>query len=166
MLSGDWPYTRRFFDAILTGCIPVVVAYPSYVRGKVSWYAYSGPPWYQTVPFPYSIDYSKFVVEVPVKIFEEGGTLQFLDEISAERVTAMQQVLFEVAPKFGYDYEGSSPDAFSMIMEHVLQFVYAVKQKQVKTECEPFLDCENSGNVTCPRGEYNPFGDIQCCTAS
>ena len=52
-------------DAILTGCLPVVVTFKSHVKGYVSWWLPGGPPVERMVPFWDAIDYRSFVVEVP-----------------------------------------------------------------------------------------------------
>ncbi|CAE7368016.1 IRX7, partial [Symbiodinium pilosum] len=44
VVQGDVPHQKRLFDAVLTGCIPVVVAFPSHVQGLVSWWLPQGPP--------------------------------------------------------------------------------------------------------------------------
>jgi len=49
---------------MLTGCIPVVVAFQSHVPDYVSWWLPGGPPIERMVPFWDAIDYRSFVVEV------------------------------------------------------------------------------------------------------
>ena len=56
---------------MLTGCIPVVVAFQSHVPGFVSWWLPGGPPIERMVPFWDVIDYRSFVVEVSES--EVGG---------------------------------------------------------------------------------------------
>lgn len=50
---------------MLTGCLPVVIAFHSHVPGHVSWWLPGGPPAERMVPFWSAIDYRSFVVEVP-----------------------------------------------------------------------------------------------------
>lgn len=48
---------------MLTGCLPVVVAFRSHVRGFLSWWLPGGPPAERMVPFWDAIDYRSFVIE-------------------------------------------------------------------------------------------------------
>ena len=83
-LPGDGPAQKRFFDVILSGCIPVVLEWPIYNGTDVSWfmpdkihtgthrkgnrylkYILTAPSW---ASYPYwntTIDYKSFVVRIP-----------------------------------------------------------------------------------------------------
>lgn len=37
IVQGDVPHQKRLFDSMLTGCLPVVVTFPSHRAGKAAW---------------------------------------------------------------------------------------------------------------------------------
>ena len=51
---GDMEYTTRFFEAVLNGCIPVVVAYnasSSSTSSSRTWHIPGSAPFYNSLPF-------------------------------------------------------------------------------------------------------------------
>jgi len=75
VFRGDGPTQKRFFDAIVNGCLPVVLEYQSFVPGHTSHFCPGADPIELVYPFavggflgPYfnnmGIDYSQFVVTV------------------------------------------------------------------------------------------------------
>merc|ERR1712066_510391 len=90
VVQGDVPHQKRLFDAMLTGCIPVVAAFPAHEEGQVSWWLPGGPPIERMVPFPDDIDYRSFVLEVPMQVVEEGRIVQTLLQVSDTEIKARQ----------------------------------------------------------------------------
>ena len=129
-LPGDTPPQKRFFDVILMGCIPVVLAFESQVEGKnvTSWHQPGGMQVEQSIPWAKGsgsidplneIDYRSFVVEV------KGGVENVLPTIEAlmqnyTEIRMLQLNLMKYAPLFSYGMGRDShkyPDAFSKILE-------------------------------------------------
>eukprot|EP00928_Gymnodinium_smaydae_P086853 TRINITY_DN71269_c0_g1_i1.p1 TRINITY_DN71269_c0_g1~~TRINITY_DN71269_c0_g1_i1.p1 ORF type:complete len:572 (-),score=118.43 TRINITY_DN71269_c0_g1_i1:54-1769(-) len=123
VVQGDVPHQKRLFDSMLTGCIPVVVAFPSHVPGKVSWWLPGGPPVERMVPFPRDIDYRSFVVEVPQAVVEAGGLVEALLRIPEAELEARRAALRRARSLVRYDFAGSSPDAFTATMRELRRFL-------------------------------------------
>ena len=66
---GDDPYTKRIFDILLSGCIPVVFTYSA--GGGSSWWYSGGPLVSESFPFAEELDWGRLVVEVPHDLRED-----------------------------------------------------------------------------------------------
>lgn len=125
VLEGDLPYQQRFYDVILAGCIPVVVAFPSIGNNPHrSWWRPNWLGYNITHPFASSIDYSEFVVELD-KIDDIVPTLEALIQ-NKTKIQQMQSALGKAAPKFvyGLDDDIDYPnDAFGEILRELGEYV-------------------------------------------
>lgn len=125
ILEGDLPYQKRFYDVILAGCLPVVVAFPS--RGDNPHRSWWRPNWLGydiTHPFPSYIDYSEFVVQLDT-IEDIVPTLSALIQDKA-KIQKMQRALGKAAPKlvYGLDDDFDAPgDAFDGILRELEDYV-------------------------------------------
>ncbi|KAL1495452.1 hypothetical protein AB1Y20_016820 [Prymnesium parvum] len=90
---GNTPWTRRFFDAAVRGCIPAVLSDPV------------------AFPFEQFIDYTQLSIKFPEQWFRK-----FIDELRAINQTAgsgLQQRLLRTWPAFVFD-DGCAFDLFLM----------------------------------------------------
>lgn len=125
-LPGDTPPQKRFFDVILMGCIPVVLAFDTH-DNYTSWHQPGGRSIYDSFPWikgsnnthpQNEIDYHSFVVEV-------RGVENFLPTIEAlmqnyTEIRRRQLNLMKYASYFSYGMGVDShayPDAFTKILE-------------------------------------------------
>jgi len=130
-LPGDTPPQKRFFDVILMGCIPVVLAFdtehPSALN-TTSWHKPGGTPIENSYPWikgsnstdpENEIDYRSFVVEVKGGVENVRPTIEALMQNYTE-IRRRQLALMKYAPYFSYGMGTDShkhPDAFSKILE-------------------------------------------------
>merc|ERR1712138_281777 len=77
-VPGDSTFTRRFFEAILQGCLPVVISWDM-GNGQESWWQRNIKkaterfyPWSESYPFCSRFDYRRFVVRVKEERLREG----------------------------------------------------------------------------------------------
>jgi hypothetical protein len=92
---------KRFFDAALSGCIPVVITFPaSDCNPHKSFFREGWPGYNETYPFPSSIDYTQFVVQLD-NLDDMVPTLESLIE-NKTKITEMQLALSKAANKFVY----------------------------------------------------------------
>ena len=125
-LPGDTPPQKRFFDVILMGCIPVVLAFNT--ESGTSWHQPGGQPIENSYPWMRGsnstdprneIDYRSFVVEVRGGVENVRPTIEALMRNCSE-VRRRQLNLMKYAPYFSYGMGADShkhPDAFSKILE-------------------------------------------------
>lgn len=149
VLKGDWTHQKRLFDAVLTGCIPVVIAFPSHRPGKVSWWRAGGPPVENMVPFPEDVDYRRLVLEVPERELMEGRFVDAMLHLSESEVRARQEAMREFRQLLRFDFTGSGPDAFTMTVRAVHRFLR-----------------QNASEFNCGVPDVLPdtmYGGIACC---
>jgi len=123
VLHSDVPHQKRLFDAMLTGCIPVVIAFRSEVPGEVSWWQENGPPLHRMLPFWDAIDYRSFTVELLHEEVLRGQAADRLLMISDAELEERRMAMRRYRQLIRYDFSGSRPDAFSMIMQEVKTFL-------------------------------------------
>eukprot|EP00929_Paragymnodinium_shiwhaense_P015444 TRINITY_DN123535_c0_g1_i1.p1 TRINITY_DN123535_c0_g1~~TRINITY_DN123535_c0_g1_i1.p1 ORF type:complete len:905 (-),score=169.00 TRINITY_DN123535_c0_g1_i1:105-2819(-) len=110
--------TKRFFDVLLAGCIPVVISFSTVWGSGVSWWRRDGAPIEWAMPFPWEIDWRRLVVEVPIEDLERDN--QFVKKVllvSQEEREAKRRYLLEVRDRLVYDFQGGTRDAFSLFMD-------------------------------------------------
>ena len=128
VLPGDVPYRIKFTHAILAGCLPVVVDFPSYVRGLTSWWKPYAAPYVFNVPFPDKVNYPKFAVTVPWSdsdVFPET-VLQTLLSIGPEEIQERQRAMEETRNFNIYDWSGTEPDAFTAVLDRFVDLMDGV----------------------------------------
>lgn len=129
-LPGDTPPQKRFFDVVLMGCLPVVLAFETVGGARnVSWHQPGGRPVEDSYPWIRGsrsardeIDYRSFVVEVEGGVGNVRPTLEALLRNHAE-VRRRQLALMRHAPSFSYGVGADAhrhPDAFSKILESLV----------------------------------------------
>jgi hypothetical protein len=125
VLPGDNPYRIKFYHAILAGCLPVVLDFPSYVPGLSSWWKPRGAPHIFNVPFPDRVDYSSFVVTVPWKDTPDFPEMFLQRLLSMSAVNILdRQVAMERNRNFVlYDWSGSGPDAFTALLDRTVDIL-------------------------------------------
>ncbi|XP_013417905.1 probable xyloglucan galactosyltransferase GT17 [Lingula anatina] len=110
--SGDSPTRKSFYDAILSGCIPVIFEF----KNKVKY------------PFSASIDYSKFTVSIPEENIKAGvSILHVLNRVTSDQIKDMQRHLVAVAPLLQYSYPPLTRghhDAVDMILHEIAKNVF------------------------------------------
>jgi hypothetical protein len=128
-LPGDTVTQKRFFDVILSGCIPVVLKFrhPAYD----SWHPFERSKIDNTVPFAHPlqygpdllINYSTFVVQAdsPKDLSQTMANIIMNPEELRRRQTAMARVApiltYGLGPQNSHRYE----DAFSMLLRGLKQ---------------------------------------------
>ena len=124
---GDVPYNKRYFTALLAGCVPVLFSFPSQVRGERNWWKFlKGPGQRDIDPFYHAINHSALGVEVRIDRFSERDTRDvtgFLDRVRAtpdEVVVAKQRAIEGQRHKLLYDMSGSAEDAFTGVLRQLL----------------------------------------------
>lgn len=137
VVQGDVPHQKRLFDSVLTGCIPVVIAFPSHKTGEVSWWFPGGPPVSRMVPFPTEIDYYSFVVEVPQEEVAEGRFVEYLLRLSDADIRSRQEAMRRYRQFFRFDFTGSEADGFSLLMKEIGHFLGSLPGGDVV----PAFDC-------------------------
>lgn len=112
--------TKRFFDVVLAGCLPVVIAYETVWGSGISWWRRDGAPVEWSLPFASKIDWRRLAIEVPVQVLEQDG--EFVASIlglPTEERDAKRQYLLQVRNQLLYDLDGGTRDAFSMLMDEI-----------------------------------------------
>ena len=127
VLPGDAPPQKRFFDVIIMGCIPVVMAFETDMtsQSKESWHAPGGYPVELSYPFAkYSnsispeneIDYDSFVVKIKdVGSIRETliGLLHNRTEIQRLQLNLMRNAQYFLFGMDNHSYE----DAFAKVVQ-------------------------------------------------
>jgi hypothetical protein len=150
-LRGDEPPQKRFFDVILSGCLPVVLEHPAIHDGHYSWFAAGSAAIHDVFPFAtrtfygraeMGIEYSDFVVSV-------NGTcgsrciLPHLEHLllhEMDKLQAMQDKMKEFARLFSFGMAENSftgVDAVSSILVSARHYVNEWKgyqEQQLRAE--------------------------------
>ena len=140
VLPGDSPPQKRFFDVIIMGCIPVVLAFETDMtsQSKTSWHSPGGFPVEFSYPFAKhsnsigtesEIDYDSFVVQVR-EVGEMRETLEKLFRNHTE-IQRLQLNLMKNAQYFLYgmgDDRHLHEDAFAKILQS-LEMYFSLLQK-------------------------------------
>mmetsp|Transcript_45930 Transcript_45930/g.84245 ORF Transcript_45930/g.84245 Transcript_45930/m.84245 type:complete len:553 (-) Transcript_45930:9-1667(-) len=159
VLHSDVPHQKRLFDAMLTGCIPVVVAFPSHVPGEVTWWKADGPPLDRMLPFWEDIDYRSFTVEVTLEELQRRQVVERLLGISDAELEQRRAAMRRFKQLIRYDFTASGPDAFSMIMKEVKDFL----QKQEKVQGNAVFDCGVPPLELSDEEGIAMYGTLACC---
>lgn len=116
---GDATFTTiRFYDSLLSGCIPVVIAFPG-IGGRVSWFRHGGPPVEWTLAFPGEIRWHEAVLEVPVEELRAGRLVAFVRSLPQEKIDRITSYIGSIRSLLVFSWRGEGPDAFSALMRSV-----------------------------------------------
>lgn len=130
VLKGDLPYQKRFFDVVLSGCLPVVLSHESRDDNPhASWFEKGGFGYDITHPFSSIINYTDFVVEVD-NVDNLVSTLEQLLQ-DKDKIRRMQTAMGKVAPKFVYglgeDFNVPG-DAFDEVLGQLEEYLAQFQQ--------------------------------------
>jgi hypothetical protein len=139
VLPGDSPPQKRFFDVIIMGCIPVVLAFETDMasQSNTSWHAPHGYPVESSYPFAKQsnsiskeneIDYDSFVVKIK-EVGEMRETLEVLLRNRTE-IQRLQLNLMNNAQYFLYGMGSDShlyEDAFAKILQSLAYYSSLLK---------------------------------------
>ena len=146
--GGDTPYTKRFFLALLTGCVPVVFKFEAHAHlasvaaagaagrvtaaatrrtrtahvtyaGSSSWWKDGGPPNDAALPFSGRIPYHDLVVEIPSGQLK--GFVNVLRRVPHHVVEEKQRRIEAVRHLLLYDPSGAREDAFTMVIRDLIE---------------------------------------------
>lgn len=108
--------TKRMFDAILSGCIPVVISFPTIWGSGISWWRADGAPIEWSLPFPSEIQWRRLVLEVSEAELLKGSYGLLFAAFRSD-VEEKQRYIAEVRDLLVYDLAGGRRDAFSLVMD-------------------------------------------------
>lgn len=136
---GDLPFTKRFYDVIISGAIPIVVRRefegygPSYYSQEEtstfgSIHERYGDP--GRLPFPtidhsypdigsLELTYPDLVVEMSVETLYGGGMMSFLEAIPEDEILRKRRNIESIRNYFTYDLSGNNPDAFTLMLRNL-----------------------------------------------
>jgi hypothetical protein len=157
VLEGDLPYQKRFFDVVLSGCLPVVVAFQS--KGSKphrSWFKQGFPGYNVTHPFAYSqvagipktrgtpVNYNEFVIELD-SVDDLVPKLESLLRNKAQ-IQKMQSAMGRIAHNFAYGLgeDFTVSDAFDALLGKLEDYVAHLDHEKLsikETEHSP-IDVE------------------------
>eukprot|EP00931_Biecheleriopsis_adriatica_P080283 TRINITY_DN53639_c0_g1_i1.p1 TRINITY_DN53639_c0_g1~~TRINITY_DN53639_c0_g1_i1.p1 ORF type:complete len:561 (+),score=87.28 TRINITY_DN53639_c0_g1_i1:24-1685(+) len=173
VVQGDVPHQKRLFDAMLTGCIPVAIAFPSHVKGETSWWLPGGPPIDRMLPFPEDIDYRSFVVEVPMVEVERGRFMQALLSIPEAELEERRAAMQRARSLVRFDFSGTGPDAFTMTVQGIWRFLLLHQKIQTCKSAGSIATDSPYGNWTTPAFDcgvppiqeegIQMYGHMACC---
>ena len=115
-LRGDSPPQKRFFDVLLNGCIPVVLAHESTDPPLLSYFARGGASTVRT--YPYAIgsfdEWPHMGIQYETVVVEVNGTcgmscfFPMLEDLllhHPDKIRAKQREIARLAPLFAYGME-------------------------------------------------------------
>ncbi|CAL1135256.1 unnamed protein product, partial [Cladocopium goreaui] len=156
--------TKRLFDAILSGCIPVVISFPTLWGSGISWWRTDGAPIEWSLPFPSDVQWRRLVVEVSEAELLKGSYGLLFAAFRSD-VEEKQRYIAEVRDLLVYDLAGGRQDAFSVVMDslrRILPRLYrAVVPLSRPLVCEriPLLqDLSEAG----AKGWSSSYGEFAC----
>ena len=126
---GDVPYNKRYFTALLAGCVPVVFSFRSQLgpAERNWWKPLKGPGQRDIDPFYQQINHTKLAVEIFVDERDAKGSIaHFLDalrEVPDAVVEAKQRAIERVRHLLLYNMNGSKEDAFTCALRQLLRML-------------------------------------------
>lgn len=134
-LPGDYPFQKRFYDALAHGVIPIV-ARVSLAKGRYSHFFMNkvvknhfepdGPLPTPTIDNMYpnwgdvlGLSVQDVVVEVDMEFFNNGTVMQYLESIPVGVIRKKLRNVEKLRNYAIYNFEGSTPDAFSVILQSI-----------------------------------------------
>ncbi|CAE7205976.1 KIFC3 [Symbiodinium sp. CCMP2456] len=163
---------KRLLDALLSGCLPVVIVFPTSLGSGRSWWRAEGPPVEWSLPFPWEIDWQRLVVEVSEADFWQGRLVPSCLNLSSQEELEKRKYIAEVRDFLRYDLAGGSRDAFSLLMDgvrlalaslngHGAQVCY--NTPRLASPRRVFLD---DGDSILEKGWSHAFSEISCFVPS
>ena len=105
---GDFPYMQRFYQALLSLCIPVVFTFPSHTyntTGEVSWHRHGGAAVADSHPFPWHIDWARAVLQVEFAKVVGGALERQILEVTNAEVAAKRAYIRSIRHLLQYDVQ-------------------------------------------------------------
>eukprot|EP00929_Paragymnodinium_shiwhaense_P066945 TRINITY_DN33649_c0_g1_i2.p1 TRINITY_DN33649_c0_g1~~TRINITY_DN33649_c0_g1_i2.p1 ORF type:complete len:830 (+),score=102.13 TRINITY_DN33649_c0_g1_i2:121-2610(+) len=116
--------TKRFFDILVSGCVPIVIAFRSAApHVGESWWRHGGPPLAWSLPFWGDIDWPSMVVSVPFEVVNASQFVPYVLSIPSELIEAKRRNLLRVRNSFVFDFDATVPDAFTLLFRKVVRSV-------------------------------------------
>ena len=136
---GDVPYNKRYFTALLVGCVPVVFSFRSQIPDERNWWKpKKGPGQRDIDPFYEQINHSELAVEMNVDVEKDViGMYDRLRDIPDHVVEAKQRAIERVRHLLLYDLSGSKPDAFTCMLRQVIGMLAAMPQEEGRAALVP-----------------------------
>eukprot|EP00434_Breviolum_minutum_P014283 symbB.v1.2.012591.t1/scaffold871.1/size156202/4 len=156
--------TKRFYDALLSGCIPVVITFPTIWGSGVSWWRVDGAPIEWSLPFPWHIDWHRLVVEVSIDRLLEGQNALLHAALRCD-VKEKQRYLSSVRDLLAYDMTGGHRDAFSLVMEGIHRVLPRLHKAAIHPRplvCEQIPLWQYKGRVEGEKGWSSSYGELAC----
>lgn len=130
MPRGDTNSSRRFFDAVSSGCIPVITNHQLGLGN---------------VPFPTQLNYSDFVITVPDDAFLTEESVELFAEdlynMDHSLIEEKRDNLYEARKSlvYGYSYNDNVDDLAIIkgTVNKILKEVYHIMNSFSKWECDP-----------------------------
>lgn len=146
VLAGDDCGQKRFFDVILSGCIPIVLRYSSDEQGWPSWFRQGACSIRRAYPFGRGaffndtnagIDYTTLVVEIDASC-GLGCIKPTLENLmmNPDKIRRLRRSLMGAARLFTYGLEEESygyPDAFSALLVTLRHYSTYVNEENIET---------------------------------
>ena len=137
---GDVPYNKRYFTAILAGCVPVLFSFRSQVAHERNWWKpKKGPGQRDIDPFHGQINHTALGVEFRIDNEKEDfrGFVDKLRDVPDEVVEAKQREIERVRHLLLYDMSGSREDAFTCMLRQTIRMLAALPSRRDGAQNEP-----------------------------
>merc|ERR1719456_538256 len=127
--QGDLPFQHRFFDALVTGCVPLVISYHgeecdiwSYDLSHRKYPQKGGWPTpcaKSSYPFQSLINYTDITVQIDSEDFTEDHFAEALLRLDRSEIEEKRAKVEQLRTHFVYDWTGATFDAFSSLLSEV-----------------------------------------------
>eukprot|EP00929_Paragymnodinium_shiwhaense_P097783 TRINITY_DN59383_c0_g1_i1.p1 TRINITY_DN59383_c0_g1~~TRINITY_DN59383_c0_g1_i1.p1 ORF type:complete len:815 (-),score=143.91 TRINITY_DN59383_c0_g1_i1:694-3138(-) len=112
--------TKRLFDVLLNGCVPVVVSFPSAApEVGESWWRHGGPPLAWSLPFWDDVDWRSLVVTVPFEVVNATRLVAYLRALPPAAIEAKRANILQLRGRLLFDFDASAPDAFTSVFREI-----------------------------------------------
>lgn len=137
VMQGDTPWQHRFYDALVTGCVPLLVRYRKRSNnGMCDVWSYSSsytksdrhapksPPCIEDVyPFTAKVNYTEITVQIEESSFRKGSFAEAIYALDRRELEAKRKRLEELRHLFVYDWTSTSYDASSAMIEDLCRVI-------------------------------------------
>ena len=119
---GDVPYNKRYFTALLAGCVPVLFSFRSQVHGERNWWKPRKGPGQRSIdPFYSQINHTALGVVLQAESEADiKGFIERLRAIPDAVVEQKQRAIERVRHLLLYDMSGSREDAFTCMLREII----------------------------------------------